>query len=125
MSEKNLRHFNMLITQLEGGALNEELSDKIREIISEISDAAMDRAGTHKGELTLKLKFEMNHKDKIVEVAADVVSKLPKCPRGRAGLFWADEDGNLLRENPRQLTLEDEMARQRERNAEQAITGKR
>ncbi len=124
-NDHQLRHFNTFITNLEGGALNEQLGESMRECIQEISDACMDRAGKHKASITLKLDFVMNHKDKIVEVEADLQTKLPKAPRGRAGLFFCDAEGNLTRENPRQMTLEDELERQRMQNAEQAITGQR
>lgn len=54
----------------------------------------------------------MNQKDKIVEVQADVSEKYPKAPRGRAGMFFCDKDGNLTRENPRQMSF-DELANRR------------
>lgn len=110
-----LKQFNTFITQLEGGALNEELGEKMRECIKEISDACLDRGGVHKASLTLKIDFTMNQKDKIVEVEADVVSKYPKAPpRGRAGMFFCDAEGNLTRENPRQMSFDDELQRRRD-----------
>lgn len=111
--DKNLQHFNTLITQLEGGALNEALSEEIRKVVSEISDAAMDRGGVQKGSVTLKLDFKIDQKDKIIEVQADVKTKVPQTPRGRAGMFWCDSDGNLTRENPHQMSFDDELARRR------------
>ena len=111
-----LRNFNTFITQLEGGALNEELSERVRECVREISDACCDRGGTHKSTLTLKLEFVMNHRDKIVEIYPDVTAKHPKAPRGRAGMYFTDAEGNLTRENPQQMTFDDELKRKRAEN---------
>lgn len=120
MTDQNLRYFNTFITQLEGGALNEQLSEAIRECVSEIADACCDRGGTHKSSITLKIDFKMNHKDRFLEVEADFNSKLPKTPRGRGGIFFCDADGNLTRQDPRQLELTDELERKRMKDAEQA-----
>lgn len=120
MSEHLLRQFNTFITQLEGGALNEELTAAMKKCVEEISDACLDRGGVHKASLVLKLDFVMNHKDKIVEVSADINEKYPKAPRGRAGMFFCDKDGNLTRENPRQMSFEDELAKKRLDDAERA-----
>lgn len=116
--DHDLKRFNTFIARLEDGALNEELSEKINLCVREIADACLDRGGTHKATLTLKLSFQMNQKDKLVEISADINETLPKAPRGRVGMFFCDADGNLLRENPRQLTLEDELERKRLRDAE-------
>ena len=120
MSEHLLRQFNTFITQLEGGALNEELTAAMKKCVEEISNACLDRGGVHKASLVLKLDFSMNHKDKIVEVTADINEKYPKAPRGRAGMFFCDKDGNLTRENPRQMSFEDELAKKRLYDAERA-----
>lgn len=115
---QDLRSFHSLLTRLEGGALNEELTQAMKKCVQEISDACLDRGGAHKASVILKLEFKMDQKDKVVEVTASVDEKLPKAPRGRGGLFFCDADGNLTRENPRQLTLEDELARRRLENEE-------
>lgn len=114
MADNDLKRFNMLIQNLEGGALNDELSDEVRNCVQEIADACADRGGTHEASITLTLKFSMNHKDKIIDVVAGLSKKLPKAPRGRAGSFWCDGDGNLTRENPRQMTFEDELRKKRD-----------
>lgn len=115
-----LKNFISVLGQLEGGRLQEELSEEMRSCIQEISDACLDRGGTHKASLTLKLDFIMNQQDKIVEVKADVVKKIPKAPRGRAGVYWCDSEGNLTRENPRQLHFDDEIERRRQERQEKA-----
>lgn len=114
----DLRKFHSLLSKLEGGALNEALSEMLNKAVKELSDACLDRGGTHKASITLTLNLEMNQKDKIVEITAEIKDKMPKAPRGRAGMFWCDSEGNLVRENPRQLTLEDELERQRRQREE-------
>jgi len=118
MVDKRITNFHALLTQLSGGALAEELSEEMRKCVQEIQDACMDRAGSHKASLTLKLDFVMNHKDKVCEIYPEVVTKMPKAPKGRAGMYFTDEDGNFTRENPRQLTLDDELERKRLRDIE-------
>jgi len=109
----DLKSFHSMILKLDHGALNDLLTEKMKEGIREISDACHDRGGKHEAVLTLKLKFQMDQKDRVVEIYPDVDCKLPKAPLGRAGLYFANEKGEFLRENPRQLTLEDELERQR------------
>ena len=111
--DQSLNTFALFIQQLEGGALHEELTEKIKEAVSEIADACFDRGGAHKSTVTLKLDFAMNQKDRIVEVGADIVTKYPKAPRGRAGMFFCSADGTLTREDPRQRTFDDELERRR------------
>lgn len=118
--DQDLRQFNTLVCKLEGGALNEELTEAMKKAVREISDACLDRGGTHKASITLKLEFKMDQKDKIVEISAEVNEKMPKTPRGRGGLFFTDSEGNLTRENPRQLDLMDELERKRMRDIERA-----
>lgn len=118
--DQDLKHVHILLTKLEGGGFAEELDGLMQNCIREISDACMDRAGTHKATMNIKLEFQMNHKDKVVEIYADVSEKLPKTPRGRCGLYYCNADGHLTRENPRQLTLDDELEKKRMQDAERA-----
>ncbi len=112
--DQDLRHFNTFLTRLEGGALEEELSELLRKAVSEISDACLDRGGKHTATITLKVALTMDAKDKVIEVAADVTDKMPKAPRGRGGLFFAGRDGYLSRENPRQQDMFDDLQRRRD-----------
>lgn len=112
--DQDLRHFNTFLLRLEGGALEEELSQKLKAAVREISDACADRGGKHTASITLKLSLMMDQKDKVIEVSAEINEKMPKAPRGRAGLFFCDADGNMTRENPRQMSFDDELQRRRD-----------
>lgn len=118
--DSDLKRFGLLVARLEGGALEDTLSEEMRECVREVSDACLDRGGKQKASLTLKLEFVIDQKDKVVEIYTDVQKKLPKAPRGRGGMFYADSDGGLTRENPRQITFEDELEKKRLKEAERA-----
>jgi len=123
MSDKDidLKSFHMLLTRLESGGLAEELTEKMKKCVTEISDAAFDRGGKHKASLAVKIEFSLDAKDRIIEVSADISEKYPKAPRGRGGMFFADSDGNLTRENPSQMSFEDELQRKRLKDAEAVV----
>lgn len=112
--DQDLSSFHSFIMRLDGGGLNDELSELMKKCVREISDACLDRGGVQKASMTLKLEFKMDQKDKVVEIYPTVDEKLPKAPKGRVGMFFARADGSFTRENPRQLTLDDELERQRE-----------
>ena len=114
-ADQALQHFHTLLPQLEGGRLNEELTEALRKAVSEIADACADRGGVHKASVTLKLDFQMNQKDGFVEIEASITEKMPKATRGRAGIFFCDAHGNLTRENPKQMTFDEVAERRRER----------
>lgn len=117
----NLKNFATLLQQLEGGALNDELGEKVREAVQEIHDACEANGGKKKARITLTLDIEKDAQDRFIELTAGVQSKHPKIPRGRAGVFFSDRDGNLTRQDPQQMTMDEVMqARQRKQGAESA-----
>ena len=107
-ADQSLQRFNTLLPQLEGGRLNDEMTEAVQRCVQEISDACLDRGGVHKASLTLTLTFKMDQKDKVVEIEASLVEKMPKAPRGRAGMYYC--------ENPRQMSFDDELQKRRERS---------
>lgn len=113
--DRDLKRFDTFILKLNNGSVNEELSEVIKKCVREISDACHDRGGKNEASLKLTLKFVMDQKDRIVEIYPAIDEKYPKVPMGRAGMFFAGIDGELLRENPRQETFEDELERQRKK----------
>ncbi len=116
--DPSLQRFNTLIPQLETGRLNDELTEAIQRCTSEISDACADRGVKHKASLTLTLTFTMDAKDKLVEIEAALTEKLPKAPRGRAGIYFLDAHNKLTKENPRQMQMFDEVAERRRERAD-------
>lgn len=108
-----LHSFHSFVLNLDGGGINDMLTEAMHKASREVADACCERGGTHEATITLKLKFRMDQKDKVMEVFPSVDEKLPKAPLGRAGMFFIDKDGKFTKENPRQLTIDDELARKR------------
>lgn len=97
------RSFTHFLEAASDGALKDELSDLLHELIGAMEDESSARDVKVKGELTMKLRFEMEPSG-IVRLAYDVKTKKP--PRAmRPGLFWSTGGGNLSAENPRQPQL--------------------
>lgn len=122
--DQDLKSFHSFVLKLNGGSVNDQLNEVMKKCVREVSDACHDRGGKHEATMKLTLKFVMDQKDRIVEVYPAIDEKYPKVPLGRAGMFYAGSDGEMLRENPRQATFEDELERQRkQRQADaEAIT---
>ena len=89
--------FVSMLGDLGGGATHEKLNDHLHDVVQ----AVVDTGGA--GEITLKLKFKPNGKGGIA-VSEEVKVKLPELQRG-VSMFFADDNGNLLRRDPRQREL--------------------
>lgn len=97
---KTIRDAATVIGMLERGDLAVSLGEEITGTIAEMYGQSEERPKAKiKGEVTLKLKFEME--DRAVTISGDVTSKRPKAPRG-SSYFWATEDGELSLEHPQQ-----------------------
>lgn len=92
------RPFTDLLTALRFGELHEELTDKLNELVTTCTDTG--KAGT----LTLTLKLKPS-KGGAIEISDDVKTKLPSFEHASTLMFPTPE-GNLQREDPRQLKLE-------------------
>lgn len=90
--------FTATIAELNRGRFVGEVSDKFAELCREVN-----RLGK-RGELTVKLKVEPNTDGETFEVKPFVDAKIPKSDLKPAN-FYMDENGRLLRDNPRQPEL--------------------
>jgi len=83
------------------GKTHEELSEALRDLVAKVIDTGK------KGSLTLTVSVEpMPNSDGNALVVKDEIKlKLPEFARD-ASLFFADDDRNLVRQDPRQLTFE-------------------
>lgn len=96
--EQNRRTFGSWVAEQRQGALHAELSEKL----AELTAACMEHR--KKGSLTLKVTVEPQ-KDKVTLFVSDEVSvKAPVADRPSA-LYFADDRGNLSRNDPRQLEI--------------------
>lgn len=93
-----IRPFIDTLTALRYGELHDELSEKLNELVAACADTG--KAGT----LTLTLKLKPS-KGAALEISDEVKVKVPKLEHGSTLMFPTPE-GNLQREDPRQLKLE-------------------
>lgn len=102
MSDTPTRTFAQFLAEAEDGELHADLSNQLRDIVAELTDAAANNGGKAAGLLTLKLGFACD--GGVIEVKADYTVKLPKQRRAKS-VFWATPENNLTRRNPRQAEL--------------------
>lgn len=83
-----------------GGRLHDEASEKLAQLVSAVNETG------NKGTLTIVLKVApmKGMDDGVLQVTDDVKLKAPEGPRSGT-LFYADDEGNLHRENPRQQRI--------------------
>lgn len=98
--ERQVRPFADWLREQRRGALHDELSDAITELVEACQ--VTGKAGT----LVLKVKLTPSDASAYAhfEVTDDVDVKAPK-PDKPASVFFADRDANLVRNDPRQQTL--------------------
>jgi hypothetical protein len=92
------RSFNDTIVALRYGTLHDDLSNELNKLVATVSNTMKG------GELTLKLKLKPG-KGGQIEIIDDIVVKAPKEEKGTSIMF-ATPEGNLTREDPRQLQIE-------------------
>lgn len=90
--------FSAFVQEQRRGALHGELSDSLAELV------AACREHGKPGSLTVTIAVEPNKDGQTVNVTDAVKLKLPEADRG-AALFFADDHGNLTRQNPAQPEL--------------------
>lgn len=96
------QNFNQVISAVEDGHLHNDLSDKLRDLVGDLENAATQRGGKAAGTFTLTLKLSLE--GGIMEIAADIATKAPKPKRGRS-IFYVTPENNLTRRDPRQPDL--------------------
>ena len=92
------RTFIDAIRVLRYGALSDELTKELQRVVLACADTG------RKGTLTLRLSIKPGKAGQL-EIADAVSVKLPE-PDRAVSLLFATPDGNLQREDPRQLSLE-------------------
>ncbi|MBP6564341.1 MAG: hypothetical protein KA200_01885 [Burkholderiales bacterium] len=92
------RTFIDAIRVLRYGALSDELTKELQRLVLACADTG------RKGTLTLKLSIKPGKAGQL-EIGDDVSVRLPQ-PERSVSLLFATPEGNLQREDPRQLSLE-------------------
>lgn len=95
-----VRPFADFLREQSRGTTHDELSEGLRDLVSRVRDTGK------KGSLTLTLTVElMKGSDSALIVSDEIKLRLPEHARGTS-LFFADNDGNLVRDDPNQLAFE-------------------
>jgi hypothetical protein len=93
-----MRPFTQTLDQLRFGTLTDDLTKALNELTIKCGDTGRS------GELTLKLVLKPGKAGQI-EIVDDIKVKMPKDEKGSTIMF-ATVEGNLTREDPRQMQLE-------------------
>lgn len=93
-----VKPFGQFLHEQRNGALHDDLSRALVELVQGCVETGK------KGTLTLKVTIDPNDDEETLSIVDDVIVKVPK-PTTKAGLFYFDEEGNLMRRNPRQPEL--------------------
>jgi hypothetical protein len=97
--ERQTRPFADVLNSLRRGKTHREASARMAELVQAV-------AGTGKqGSITLTLKVSKSKVSGMVEIDDTVKVKLPEPPRD-ASMYFADDDGNLTKDDPRQTQLD-------------------
>lgn len=96
-----LKPFTHFLQMFQGGKLNSDLGDELRELNAKISELAATQ-GKAKGTLSLELNLQM--KDKLLVVTPVIKVKAPKVPL-ESEAFWLTKKNQLSADNPAQLNL--------------------
>jgi hypothetical protein len=94
-----MRPFTDVLRDIRKGRVVEAASDQLAEVVRAVLDTSKP------GEITLKLSVKPQGKgDNAVIVSAKIASKVPQAALPDA-LFFADLDGDLLRDDPTQTRM--------------------
>lgn len=94
----SLKPFAAFLTEQRNGALHDELSNALADLVAVCVETGK------KGTLTLKISV-LPQKDEVTMLVTDDVKTAAPKHDAKPALFFPDEHGNLLRSDPRQLDL--------------------
>ncbi|HET7397656.1 MAG TPA: hypothetical protein VFJ94_03950 [Intrasporangium sp.] len=95
-----IRPFADFLREQSRGTTHDELSEGLHDLVQRVRDTGK------KGAITLVISVElMKGSDKAVIVSDEIKLKLPEHDRDTS-LFFADRNGNLVRNDPDQLAFE-------------------
>jgi hypothetical protein len=100
----SMSDFNVVLAQIAGGALRDELSDTMRDALLQLEQRALGTSKVAKGIVTLKLALAVEPNG-LVCVDGDVITKLPK-PLRQQDHFHLTKTGGLSRKNQHQQELQ-------------------
>ena len=96
------KSFLSYLAEQQGGAVADELSIAMRDLIENIEMHFEKFRGKVKGEIVVSLKLTLDRGNYKFE--AEYKVKAPQAPKGET-IMWLGPDGNLHTNNPKQLTF--------------------
>lgn len=97
--EDEMKPFAAVLVELGRGSTERELSEALHDLVARVQDTRK------KGVLSYTLQIEPMKGDSDALLLTDAIKlKLPEHDRS-ASIFFADRDGNLVREDPNQPSL--------------------
>lgn len=95
-----MKHITQVLNEIDKGRFAAEVSRATVELVTAI------RATRKKGSVSITLEITPDkHDENAVEVKPTFVVKVPR-PTGRPAIFFVNEHGDLVRENPNQGEME-------------------
>lgn len=91
--------FVKFLQEHRSGSTHDEISDKIRDLVAAVTDEGKA------GKLTITVSIKPIGKSDGMEVGVEVKSSPPK-PTAGVSIFFASPDNALVRQDPRQQTME-------------------
>jgi hypothetical protein len=99
-TDVTIRPFGDWLAEQAKGKTHAELGEGLHDLIARVQDTGK------KGSITLTVTVEPMKQDGTLLVVSDEIKlKLPEYDRP-SGVFYADKNGNLTRDNPDQMTFE-------------------
>jgi hypothetical protein len=95
---QQVRPFAAMLQDLDNGSVSDQLASDMQALVTAVQDEG------RKGSVTLKIEVSPRKGGNALNVAASVVTKLP-APEPTESVFFADGSGNLLRDDPRQMSI--------------------
>lgn len=92
------KQFADVLQDLRYGTLHDELSDKLQEVVN----ACIDTGKV--GSITLSIKLKPGKSGEL-EIIDTVKAQIPELEKGTS-IMWATPEGNLQRQDPRQMTID-------------------
>lgn len=107
-----------VLQELNRGRSHRELSDELVKLTQAVRDTGKP------GSVTLTITVKPSKADGAFEISDKISSKIPVFDRA-ASIFFADAEGNLTREDPRQIAMEfdNDLANKRDRDAKERAAG--
>lgn len=91
--------FTSFVQEQRNGSLHVELSEALAEVTKSVQDTGKDAS------LTMKITVKAGPKGSDTIMVSDQIAKKLPAPERDVSIFFADDRGNLSRQNPRQPML--------------------